>query len=213
MESQLEDIRNSTTLKIIQQLEDSIIDCAKNFKSNDATFNINTLPTFSQKLIELMGKYSETSRKILACQGAFVNIHGQLEEEDAGELDEYADTNKYMNLFDKFVRDEFKSLTKNTKSVTELKKIINMDEEIRVEAPSCNQIPKDPITKMDISFAVRSSVCNHVYDKNSIELYITQKESTKKRIQCPQAGCANKNMTKGELVADNDVNKLIQSLL
>lgn len=212
MEALIEDIRNQTTAKTISQLEDSIIDCAKNFKSNDATFNISTLPTFGGRLLDLMGDYIAASQRLEACQNAFVIMHEKIEGEDETDMDEYSNCEHYLKLFDTSLNDELKKASPSQASINFLKKIIQVDEEIRVEAPAQTQIPKDPITKLDITCAVRSSVCKHIYDKDSIEQYMIQKQRTKKRIQCPQAGCTNKNMTRDELVLDNETNNLIQSL-
>lgn len=204
-------VRNQDNTNIINRLQENILDSTKNFKSNDNTFHISTLPHLSDKLINLMEKCIGVSQKLQACETAFVNVTRRIEEEDECDPDEYAETDTYLKLFDRCVADELKSLVRNDTNLKQLKRIIQVDEDIREEVPIRQHIPKDPITKMDITCAVKSNVCNHVYDKESIEAYISQKERTKRRIQCPQAGCANLSMTRDEIVPDEEINNLIQS--
>mgnify|MGYP001019910426 CR=1 FL=1 len=216
MESQLQDIRDGTTLGMINQLKESVIDCAKNIKSNDITFHISTLPTVRENLTRLMDSYLETVHSVESCQNAFTKLHEQLEQLDDDQVEEFVDLNTYSEKFKHTIEEEravLNSRFDGRTAQTELNEIIgpHIDEEIQVEAPEC-QIPKDPITKRDIQVAVKSTVCHHIYDQDGIEEYFRQKEQAKKtRIQCPQAGCTNKNMKRTELILDEETNRLIQA--
>lgn len=220
MEAQLNDIRDNVSVGVINQTKDIILDCAKNIKSNDSTFNISTLPSLSDTLTNLADKYVDSLKSIVACQKAYLSLSKKIEEEEEEARTNggvYPEVTDFPATFKKTVTAEKKKLTNYNKQIkSELSKIVRppeeADEEIRVEAPT-RQIPKDPITKADIKFAVRSTVCNHIFDQEGIENYFVQKETAKKtRVQCPLAGCTNKNMKRSELVPDDETNELIQSL-
>lgn len=219
MEAELDDIRSNQTVKSINQLKTTILDCAKNIKSNDVTFSISTLPTVCDKLTELMGGYIDTMQELESCQRAFTNLHEEvLQKVDQEDGDgEFLDLEHYDNRFQELLENANQTTTTNEiEAQVTLDEIIRPpapDEEIVVEAP-LRQIPKDPITKTAIKVAVRSTVCNHIYDKEGIENYFRQKESAKSNptIRCPQAGCTNRNMKRSQLVLDEETNKLIQSL-
>lgn len=216
MNQQLDDIRDNITVNTVRKLKDTIIDCAKEIKSNDVTFQISTLPSVSAKLSSLMDGYSSTLKQLDTCQQAFLSVHElvEVDEDESGERD-FIDLDDYLTVF-KQNHDHAKSKYKKDNSaksdLTKVLRPVANDEEIQVEAPQ-GQIPKDPITKKDIVFAMRSKVCKHVFDKTSIEDYISQCESASKtRIKCPLAGCTNKNLSRKELEPDQEINKLIQSM-
>lgn len=205
-------IRNRTTQKSFDKFRDCIIDSAKNIKSNDETFQIATLATCKDKLFNLMEDYIDFSERADACESAFSQLHEQAEAYDEDEHDDYQNLEEFANLFKSTMEQAIKPLPCRKTAIESLQKIINVDEEIQLAAPAM-RIPKDPVTKMDIRFAVKSTVCNHIYDKEGIETYFRQKEAAKRaRIQCPQAGCTNKSMTREELVEDDETNKLIESV-
>lgn len=214
MEAQLEDIREGATLKFVKQLRDNINDCAKNIRSNDDTFKLSTIQSVTDKFIDLMSSYVDTVQGIESSQRAFITISAKVEDEESGQVEEYADLDAYTKLFEEtVVRENENSSTNEIEAQVELEKIIRpyVDEDIQVEAPSL-RVPKDPITKQDIKIAMMNTNCRHIYDKETIEEYFAQKEKSNKRVQCPQAGCANRNMRRDELVLDEETNKLIQSL-
>lgn len=217
MEAQLEDINSGSTLKEIKQVEDTIIDCAKNFKKNDATFNITTLPILGAKLVDLMNNYTEVTNNIVANQEAFSKLNDQMKRDyrNATHTDEeggqYYEIDEYV---DKFVetKEQIKArLPSETEAIRVLRNILQLDEEIQVQPP-CRQIPKDPISRADIKVAVKSKKCGHTYDKESIEGYIAQKQASKRLIRCPQAGCTNQNLTIDDLIPDEEINNLIQNI-
>lgn len=214
MEAQLADIREGTTLQFVKQLRNNIKDCAKNIKSNDDTFKLSSIQSVTDKILDLMSSYVETVQGVESSQRAFIAIYQEVDDEESGQVEEYADLNAYTKLFEEAVAKESEiSMTNEVEAQVELEKIIRpyVDEDIQVEAPK-RQIPKDPFTKKDIKVAIMSTNCKHVYDKETIEDYFTQREKINKRVQCPHAGCANRNMTRDELVLDEETNKLIQSL-
>lgn len=215
MDAQLEDIRHNVTLNTMKALRKSIIDCTKNIKSNDETFNISTLPHVSDKIIGLMGDYIDAVQRVESYQNVFLKVH---EEVEAIENDE---TNKDPVPLDTIERRFNHLITEQNRVTTtnEIEAQLELDailkpfeeEEIRVEAPA-QQVPKDPITKRDIVLAVKSTRCGHIYDKESIEDYFNQQENAKKAVRCPVAGCSNKSMKRKELYLDEETNKMIQSL-
>lgn len=215
MEAQLEDIRHNITLNTMKALRKSIIDCTKNIKSNDETFNISTLPHVSDKLISLMGDYIDAVHRIESCQNVFLKVHEEVEaiENDENNKDP-VELNLMANRFNYLIDEQNKATTTNEiEAQLELDAILKPfeDEEIRVEAPA-QQVPKDPITKRDVVVAVKSTCCGHIYDKEAIEDYFTQQERAKKTVRCPVAGCTNRSMKRKELYLDEETNKLIQSL-
>jgi len=51
---------------------------------------------------------------------------------------------------------------------------------------------KDPISKADIQDPVKNSICNHVYDRESVKQFILQCKAHKQLCQCPVRSCPNK---------------------
>lgn len=214
MEAQLEDIRENSTLEFVKQLRKNINDCAKNIKSNDNTFKLSTIQSVTDKITDLMGRYVDIIQDVESTQKAFLSVSGKVEDEESRQVDEYADLSTYSKLFTDTVKQESQSSTTNEIEATaELEKIIRpyVDEDIQEEATSL-QIPKDPITKQDVRVAMKSTKCKHIYDKDTIEEYFLQKQKSHKRVQCPHAGCINRDMERKELVIDEETNKLIHSL-
>lgn len=213
MEVLLEDIRTNSMLKYIRELRTTIIDVAKNVKSNDDTFKISCLPRVSEQLSDAMSKYVDTTQEFEASQRAFNTVYAQVGEDETDREDD-VDLAQFLELFkDEVEQEKNNSTTSEIEAQVELEKIIRpfVDEDIQVD-PASRQIPKDPITRTDIRIAVRSKVCGHVYDSESIDEYFTQREKAKKRVQCPQAGCTNRNMKRQDIETDEETNKLIQAL-
>lgn len=214
MDAQLQDIRQNVTLSTMKVLRKSIIDCAKNIKSNDETFNISTLPRVKDKLIQLMDDYVDTVKKIEACQNVFLKLNEEIEaiENDENNKD-CVELQLVTNKFNAMIAETCQNITtEETEAQFDLEEMLrpNDDEIQQVSEPA--QVPKDPITKQNIRVAVRSTICGHVYDKESMEDYIKKKEKARKQVQCPVAGCTNRSMKRIELVPDEEINKLIQSL-
>lgn len=192
MDEQLASIRENTTVKLLEDLKSSIADCTKNIKSNDALFEISTFPNVKARLDEIMSDYRKISRDVEASQKAFLKI---FEKIDGKEGDEFINLNGVTEEFEKEFRKELKKISTEP------------EEEILMEN---QQVDKDPITRQPIKFAVRSNVCKHIYDKETIHDYFKQRKN--KAVKCPKAGCTNKNMKLDELVDDEETNKIIQSL-
>lgn len=219
METLLEDIRSNKTLDSVKRFKEIILDCAKNIKSNDATFKISTLPEVSDKLSSLMTSYIDTIQHLESSQRAFMQLYEEVSiiEAEHNE-DEFISIGEFEEKFRQKLEQENETVTEEAEAQVNLDSIIRplrpaplQDEEIVVEAPA-RQVPKDPITKRDIKVAVKSTTCNHIYDKGSIDTYFAQKEKSKVRVQCPVAGCQNRNMKKNEIILDEETNKLIESL-
>lgn len=185
-------IRENETAKSLEDLKSSVLDCSKNIKSNDETFGISTFATVKDKFDGIMTDFKILSRELDASRTAFLNMYDTFNE-DEGE--EYIDSESVIAEFKKHIDQELKRTA------------VEPDEEIMVENL---QIIKDPITRQNIKFAVKSKVCKHIYDKETILDYFKQRRN--KAVKCPQAGCTNKNMKMEELVDDDETNKLIQSL-
>lgn len=217
MEAQIEDIQEHRTSQQLNKLKDILIDCTRNIKSNDETFSISTLPSISTKLTKIVDDIAEAMNRLEASQSAFLELNDLVEniEAEVGP-DEIVQSAIFSNKYEDSVKEKYNKLRQSNRDkkriLTELNKILRpIEEDVQVEAPTLT-IPKDPITKRDIRIAVRSTVCNHVYDQEGIEDYFKQKELAKKRnIKCPQAGCTNKTMTREELVPDDELNRFIQS--
>lgn len=221
MDALIDEISQDKAATTLRHLKNNILDCAKNIKSNDATFKISTLPEVMDKLKLVMDNYITQTRQIKAHETAFMKLREELDKrEEEAEIDELIpnESEGYRNLYEQLIETasaSFANLEKN--AMSDLNKIICPslnEEEIQFETPSSRRIPIDPITRTNIKVAVKSTVCNHVYDRDGIEDYFKQKELAKKtnKIQCPQAGCTNKRMTRGELVLDEETNELIKSL-
>lgn len=222
MDALQDEIRSNSTLNDLKQLKTIIIDCTKSIKSNDATFNISTMPAVSEKLTGFMNDYVESFKKIESYQKAFIKVKEEIDklDEDCDDQNiesfgEYVECDTYNKMFEEIAEKHYNnSNTKEKDALLELEEIIRPpEEEIQIQAPT-RQIPKDPMTKKDIRNAIKSTVCHHVYDKDGIEEYFRLREQANRanRIQCPQAGCLNKNMSRSELVPDEETNRLIQSL-
>lgn len=196
MDEQLASIRDNTTVKLLEDLKSSIADCTKNIKSNDALFEISTFSTVKGEIDTIMSDYRKISRDVEASQKAFLKI---FETIDGKECDEYINSDGTNAEFEKEIKKELKKISTEP------------EEEILVENLVENrQVNKDPITRQAIRFAVKSKVCKHIYDKETIHDYFKQRKN--KAVKCPQAGCTNKSMKIDELVDDEETNKIIQSL-
>jgi len=53
---------------------------------------------------------------------------------------------------------------------------------------------KDPITKKKIKDPVKNTICEHVYDRESITDYMNQCKARRQLCQCPVRSCPNKKM-------------------
>jgi len=225
MEGILDDIRNQRSLNQVKQLEHSIIDCAKNIKSNDQTFNISTFSEVCDKLSDVMSEYVSSVKHLEAAQKTFVSLQENLAEDaQAPNGGDPVDLAAFEVLFrQQFDQNLTEVLTEGNEAQIALDAIVRPnqppprppqpDQDIYVEQNSQREIPKDPITKRNIKIAVRSKKCNHIYDQESIKSYISHKEKNKSRVQCPVAGCSNRAMKSNELVLDDETNALIQSLV
>uniref|UniRef100_A0A6G1SMH0 E3 SUMO-protein ligase NSE2 n=1 Tax=Aceria tosichella TaxID=561515 RepID=A0A6G1SMH0_9ACAR len=210
MDTLSEEIAEGKSLEVLKEYKKRIIDTAKHIKSNDATFNISTLPAACDDLTALMSNYTDLIRNIDAAERAFgimkndVNIAQELE------------LSTFEELFKATVESQRRNSHLEPNAVSELKSFIlppaPRDEEVVVEAPTERTWPKDPITKTNIKKAVRNKVCNHIYDRASIENYIDQRNANHQRAPCPVAGCRHKNAEKKDLEPDDETNALIESL-
>jgi hypothetical protein len=210
METIMDDIRAGTSRQLLKEFRNRIIDTAKNIKSNEATFNISTLDLVRDRLLGLMSDYTDTIRKVEASEQAFMQTQVHLSSKD--ELD----LNTFEEHFKTAERSSYETSNLEQDALSTLENLIvppaPRDEEVYVEAPAERTWPKDPITKTNIRKAVRNKVCNHIYDRTSIENYIDQRKANKQRVPCPVAGCRNKNTEKKDLVPDDETNNLIESL-
>lgn len=194
MEAQIADIKENTIKESLNQFKVCILDCTRNIKSNDDSFGISTFPVVKGKLDDSMEDYHRILKNIEASRAAFLSTYEAI---DGKEVEEYVDLENFINEFQKKIDDEL-----NKSGAAE------PEEEILFENPQTH--PKDPITRQNIKFAIKSNVCGHIYDKEVILNYFQQRKN--KTVKCPQAGCANKKMNVEELVDDEETNILIQSL-
>lgn len=208
LEEEINDGRSKALLK--DALKSRIIDTAKHIKSNDDTFKIATLPQVSDRLCDLMCGYTDLIQKVDAVEKAFTIVSSQLNPKQEFEL------NSFENLFQEALEAQQQASVLEEQALAEFRSLIipapPRDEEIVVEAPTERRWPKDPITQTNIKKAVRNKVCNHIYDRVSIEAFIDQRKANKQRAPCPVAGCRNKNTEKRDLEPDDETNLLIESL-
>lgn len=193
MEPHIADIKENTIKESLNQLKACILDCTRNIKSNDDSFGISTFPVVKGKLDEAMEDYHRILKSTEASRTAFLSTYETIEDK---EVDEYVDLENFTREFQKKIEDEINKASAEP------------EEEIVLENPHTH--PKDPISRQNIKFAIKSNVCGHIYDKEVILNYFQQRKN--KTVKCPQAGCANKNMKLDELVDDEETNLLIQSL-
>ncbi|KFM68056.1 E3 SUMO-protein ligase NSE2, partial [Stegodyphus mimosarum] len=71
------------------------------------------------------------------------------------------------------------------------------NEEIQVVRETTENF-EDPVTRRIITNPVKSVICNHSYDKSSIEVYL------QKKTRCPVTGCV-KELRKEDLIEDLDL--------
>ncbi|XP_037957798.1 uncharacterized protein LOC119687527 [Teleopsis dalmanni] len=69
----------------------------------------------------------------------------------------------------------------------------------------------DPITKKQMVNPVKSIICGHHYEKESIMAMLKNRENAQKICKCPVAGCINNNLQLNELEDDPDFKAQIQS--
>lgn len=222
MDALKEDIEEGNLIGVVTQLKDSILDCAKCIKSNDDTFKISTLPQVSDKLREQMSVYQNVLQDVQSTQMTFTQLLENVESDSRdGNDGESINLASFEDLFNRSVGDNWginwginTDQTQASRALDQILGQVNRDEDIVLEAPSQQQWPKDPITKMNIRKAVRSKQCKHTYDKKSIEGYIAQKERARSTlIACPVAGCVNRALTRDDLEPDDEANNLIEFII
>jgi SUMO ligase MMS21 Smc5/6 complex component len=88
--------------------------------------------------------------------------------------------------------------------LTEERKI---DEEMTIELDTVSNMA-DPFTKKPMQIPMRNKICNHVYDKASVEEVLRINPRTK----CPMMGCpSNDFINLKDLVEDKKLRMLIAS--
>ncbi|XP_019869642.2 protein starmaker-like isoform X1 [Aethina tumida] len=70
-------------------------------------------------------------------------------------------------------------------------------------------VPLDPILKIPIKHPLRSSVCNHVFERHSIKNHIKIMKLKNKPAWCPYIGCQTQFSSKRDLVKDRKLKKKI----
>lgn len=216
MENQFSSANFNSTMEDVKQLKQCIIQHSKHIKSNDETFQLSTLPKISKDVVKVMNSYVETIRRIEASQKAITDVQATIEQdsfynEDDDIQEEFLDDNAYKVQFHACIEEELASSTREENAKLELDRLLFNNVDI-VEEVNQFTIPKDPITQQEIVTAVKSSKCKHIYDKDGIYAYFRQKEANKKQVRCPHIGCTNKNMSRSEIVPDEDTNRKIQEL-
>lgn len=206
MEVVLDEISNGKSLKLMKQQRQSIIDTAKNIKSNDDTFRISTLPEVHDKLLELMDECTNNIRQVEACEKAFTLVSHDIGGNEELDLDPFEEL--YHARINAHIRDS----SLEAEALHDLKSIIKpSDDDIIADTSGDRTWPKDPISKMNIEEAVRNKVCRHLYDRASIQQYISGGRP-RKRVPCPVAGCLNKDLKVEDVESDEEINDLIESL-
>lgn len=228
MEAIVEEINSKKTLNSIKEFRGILVDCAKNIKSNDATFGIATLEEVTPNLDALMAKYIDTVQKLEVSERVFMQLYEELEEKSREPYDEQDNNDPDAGLEDLSVWEQrFRSLLDQDAEVTDqIDAHVDLDQVLRPHQPRPSrqeedivvesgqrEIPKDPISRRPIKIAMKSKRCHHIYDKTSIESYFEQKEKAKAKVRCPVAGCKSKDMKRSELVIDDETNALIESIL
>ena len=220
----MDEIRDNRSLVLLRQLKTSLFDCVTNLKSNDETFKICTFPNVRDKFSDLMSQYVDCVQNLEAAQRTFSHLQENVTDDDRDPNGgEPVDLDKLRLLFEQTLQ---QNLSERVTDEAEAQVMLNAlikperqaqpaptDEEIYVEQSTERAIPKDPITKKNIKIAVRSKKCNHIYDQESIKRYIDHKDKNKAKVQCPVAGCSNRNMKKTELVLDDATNAIIASMI
>ena len=215
MEHLEEDIESRRTLKEIKEYKKIILDCVTNIKSNDKTFKLDTLPQISDKFHSCMSSYISTYQCIEASHLTFNQLSEEIKthEEDGPHGGESVELAAFENKFNEILSAAYHQVGDEAEAVEQLEAMLKpQDEDVVIEAPNAQQIPKDPYSKKLIKVAVKNTTCKHIYDKGTIENYISQREQSKSRCPCPVAGCQNKNIKRKDLVLDDETNKLIESL-
>ncbi|XP_064488617.1 E3 SUMO-protein ligase NSE2-like isoform X2 [Ornithodoros turicata] len=81
------------------------------------------------------------------------------------------------------------------------------DADVSLHVSDENRVWKDPITQCNVKMPVKNSICGHIYDKESIGLYMKATRNPR----CPFVGCNNRtSLLKTELVDDHYVLRKIQ---
>lgn len=217
----MDDISSGNTLKPINEFRDAILDCTKNIKSNDNTFGTTVLPKVSNKLSDFMSHYVDAYHQIETTQRTVSKLHSHVMDDERDPLGgDPVDLKAFGELYKKTYDTESKEASGATEYFDELQGMLSIrrqqpvtqDEDVVVEPTVNREIPKDPITKMNIKIAVRSKKCNHLYDQTTINSYIEQRGKDRSTVKCPVAGCNNKDLKKYGFILDAETNDLIASL-
>ncbi|XP_013929920.1 PREDICTED: E3 SUMO-protein ligase NSE2 [Thamnophis sirtalis] len=89
------------------------------------------------------------------------------------------------------------------------------------EGPALEQLDEDlavtqsqrkficPITQEEMKKPVRNKICGHTYEEEAILEHIRRRQQHKKKVNCPQVGCNNKEVRKADLVFDEVLKRTI----
>lgn len=191
----MEDIRQKVDRKFIAEARGIILDTAKHIKSNDKTFNITTLPDHIPKLELAMNDYIDYTKEVEASENAYLTLIEKVVAIEEGEDEEFIEDDEILEELTTLINQQKQLLDSLERdAIDDLNKITRPQEQAENRGP---QIMKDPITKLDIRIPVQSNKCKHVFEKETIENYLTTSK------KCPQAGCTNKRMSTKELVPFN----------
>lgn len=176
------------------------------------------------KLRSVVEGIAEVDIQFKKNQNTFVKIDEYLDEHsDPGNVD-------VDKLFNEFYNNQPSSSEANITNSHVWKEVIQDEDEIVFvekkvkklndnnfdtvdDSLLCSNVftpPVDPISKAIIKNPYRNKRCNHVYEYDTITIYINQ---LRHRAKCPYIGCSNKNLKMSDLREDNDLQMTITQYL
>uniref|UniRef100_A0A0N5APK1 E3 SUMO-protein ligase NSE2 n=1 Tax=Syphacia muris TaxID=451379 RepID=A0A0N5APK1_9BILA len=156
--------------------------------------------TYVESLIDSKGFIDSTITKLIK---DFEELEQSMKIQTAA-LEELLSTSEPQkedleDIINKRIRKQSKEKRKNScdsKIGYLLKKVRDMDKDQQntsgLVVESVRYSRKDHISKKDIEVPMRNTICKHVYDKATVELYIENCKRSRTLCQCPVPSCKNK---------------------
>uniref|UniRef100_A0A914CQZ4 E3 SUMO-protein ligase NSE2 n=1 Tax=Acrobeloides nanus TaxID=290746 RepID=A0A914CQZ4_9BILA len=147
-----------------------------------------------QRLLQALNHFDEIDKQMEADDQIFTEL-AQVEDDEKSKLaDLYKQKSRKLKkselagIYGEKVRPIMGKLTHELQQPS----TAAADDDVEMEVTSMTYSRKDPITKKDIENPYKNKICQHVYDKGSIQDYITQNKAHRRLCQCPIPSCPNK---------------------
>ncbi|KAI5711907.1 hypothetical protein M8J75_004179 [Diaphorina citri] len=185
--------------QMMSEIQNLLVDnCAQISKYGsdmEKTELVNQMTTAMKEVCEINNSFAHQKKALHWCQNIQSEDHIDYDSEYQKKLAEIKKGKKYNVESDEL----FKEFKERVEDVT--------SNEFEVEESDMNFL--DPITKQTIKQPVKSQICGHVFDKDSIDSMFRGRDPY---IRCPYVGCPNK-LRKKDIQEDKHLTQKFERFL